>query len=181
MVAVFGLMNLVTGIVVEHAMRSASEDDESRAQIRRTERQKRMNTLTEMLSGLDTDKDGTISYVELEAAIHTAEIEKMCNILDISGPDLLGLFRLIDIEKNDEVAMDEFVLSLFRCHAEPQGVDMVRMTKNQMHMSAKLDFCVASLQRLEDMVAEISTAKQRGSETNEELPSIDERPSKQGA
>ena len=47
MIAVFGLMNLVTGIVVEHAMRSASEDDESRAQIRRQERQRRMNRLTE--------------------------------------------------------------------------------------------------------------------------------------
>merc|ERR1712216_131705 len=85
MVAVFGLMNLVTGIVVEHAMRSASEDDESRAQIRRQERQRRMTTLTEKLSYLDTDKDGTISYDELEGALHTAEIEKMCNLLDISG------------------------------------------------------------------------------------------------
>ena len=39
--------------------------------------------------------------------------------------------QVIDIENNGEVEMNEFVLSLFRCHADPQGVDMVRMTKNQ--------------------------------------------------
>jgi Ca2+-binding EF-hand superfamily protein len=141
-------------------MRSASEDDESRAQIRRQERQKRMNALTEMLSSLDTDKDGTVSYQELEAAIHTAEIEKMCHLLDISGADLLGLFKLIDIDKKGEIDLNEFVLSLFRCHAEPQGVDMVRMTKNQAHMAVKLEYCMSSLDRIEGMIAQLLPANQ---------------------
>ena len=91
----------------------------------------------------------------------------MCNLLDISGADLLGLFKLIDIDKTNMVEMQEFVLSLFRCHAEPQGVDMVRMTKNQAHMKLnqakmkdKLEYCVASLDRLEGMVAQLLPAKE---------------------
>lgn len=81
-----------------------------------------------MLNGLDDDENGSVSYDELVQGLHdNTQLKMLIQLLDITPDDLLGLFKLLDVKDEGVLSVESFVLALLKCHAMPQGVDMVRI------------------------------------------------------
>jgi hypothetical protein len=152
-VTVFALFNLITGIVVEHALRNASEDEKVRAEEKRTERQRRIAGLTRTLVNLDDDRNGQISYDELVEGLASSEqLQRTIQLLDISPDDLLGLFKLLDVTDDGILSVENLVLALFKCQSPPQGADMVRIVAEQTSLQYRLKPLEESVQRIESLL-----------------------------
>lgn len=113
----FILLNLITAVIVEHAMHNAKVDEENLAREREIQRNKDLEELLACFMDLDTDGTGSLDKDEMSRVMHVPKLNRLCRILDVQPDDLEGLFDLMDINGDGVLMLDEFrdvFLSLMR-------------------------------------------------------------------
>merc|ERR1712046_19228 len=136
------LMNILTGIFVENAMKLAEPDRQAIYLEMQRERVKQEKELRDIISKMDVNEDGTISHYELDNELShpKSRLRTYLGTLGLEEVDVARFYRMlqsVDIDrdqgKDQEVEVAHFVSACIRLRADPHSLDMQAM-KNELRI-----------------------------------------------
>jgi len=127
-IAVFVLMNLVTAIIVENALKNSQKDAEELLAEKDREREQAFHQVCHLFKMIDGDGNGELSKGELEAAFEDPEIEVQLRLLNINREDCKEIFDLIDTG-DGVLSVQEFFDGIRRMEGAAQARDLFRVLK----------------------------------------------------
>lgn len=107
----FGLMNVVIGVIVENTLAAATVADQAIEKEQATKRRKALDQLEVMLELSDSNRSGSISLEELQAAAQSRVVQAQLEALDVRQVEVEQLFELLDYERRGAVDLKKFIVS----------------------------------------------------------------------
>jgi voltage-gated sodium channel len=108
---VFGLLNVLIGVVVENTLAAATISDQAMEREQAAKRKRALDQLDVMLELSDSNRSGTISLQELQAASQSRVVLQQLDILEVKPQEMETLFELLDYEHKGEVNLKKFIAS----------------------------------------------------------------------
>ena len=105
--AIIIMMNLVTGIIVESAMKNSQHEDAIVLKQKAVQKERDLDELRSMFSWMDTDNNGTLSWDEFKSSFEDEEMVQKWRMLDFEPAECKSMFDLLD-DGDGEIATDEF-------------------------------------------------------------------------
>jgi len=127
-VSVFVLMNLVTAIIVENAVKNSNQDMDEAIKAKEKEKRKELHTLETLFKEMDTDGSGTLNWSEFKEAFDDPLMVKKWRLLDFEPDECKELFGLLD-DGDGEIETGEFFEGLAKMKGTAQSKDIFRMQK----------------------------------------------------
>lgn len=125
-VAVFVLMNLVTAIIVENALKSSQKDAEEVLAEKDREKKGAMKRCRRLFQQMDEDNSGTLSLEEFTSAFEDPGLKKQLEVLDIHEDDAKEIFKVMDTG-DGVLELEEFFEGITRMQGPAQARDMFRV------------------------------------------------------
>lgn len=153
------VLNIITGIFVNDAVEMAAMDRDLMSQ---TEMQKTTSLFAELQAlflEVDLNKSGTLTIEEFEQCMSRLETQAFLSALGLDVSDAAGIFALLDVDGNEELEVEEFVMGCMHIKGVANTVDMqmlMRENKRQMKKWTKVQHRTGQqLAHLEARVMEV--------------------------
>eukprot|EP00747_Dinoflagellata_sp_TGD_P195613 gnl/TRDRNA2_/TRDRNA2_64549_c0_seq1.p1 gnl/TRDRNA2_/TRDRNA2_64549_c0~~gnl/TRDRNA2_/TRDRNA2_64549_c0_seq1.p1 ORF type:complete len:680 (+),score=125.28 gnl/TRDRNA2_/TRDRNA2_64549_c0_seq1:68-2041(+) len=134
--ALLALMNVVTGVFVESALKSAKDDQEHNT----------LNQLHKLFSEADEDRSGKLSWKEFESKLEAPAFLKVLQNMDVEPNEAKELFKLIDIDDSGEIDYEEFISGFLRLRGPAKAIDLTmvmhearRSSRVKLHLIRRID------------------------------------------
>lgn len=151
------LMNVITGIFVENAMKLAQPDKDSQILDLRREQHKTVEELRQLCREMDKDNTGTIVEEEFMQSIRTVRFREYLSLLGLNIKDATLFFEILsNANKGGPVAIDDFVDGCIRLQGSATSLDLqiiafgTRLLHKKQHQLETLIF--ECLTKLEDRI-----------------------------
>eukprot|EP00928_Gymnodinium_smaydae_P044674 TRINITY_DN29801_c0_g1_i2.p1 TRINITY_DN29801_c0_g1~~TRINITY_DN29801_c0_g1_i2.p1 ORF type:complete len:316 (-),score=56.78 TRINITY_DN29801_c0_g1_i2:44-991(-) len=135
-----GLLNVVTGIFVDSAVCTRTEDEVVEGyteDLRRTSEE-----IKRLFEDADVDKSGTMSFSELRALLENPRVKAYFAGLDIDPNEARSIFTLIDVKNSGEITLEEFVNGTMKLKGHARSLDVVSLMYDHARYFAKFNrFC----------------------------------------
>jgi len=129
--AVLVLMNIVTAVLVDHALSNSKKDAEELRLAKGREREQAFQHFRGLFEAMDADGSGFLSREEFERAFAQPEIASRLWALDIRAQDCEEIFNLLGSEaEGGELSLEEFFEGLQRMEGTATAKDLFRVLKN---------------------------------------------------
>jgi voltage-gated sodium channel len=125
-IAVFVLMNLVTAIIVENALKSSQKDADEVLAAKDLEKKKALKKCKRLFNDIDEDKNGELTLEEFTGAFKNPLLRKQLEVLDIHEEDSKEVFKVMDTG-DGVLQLDEFFEGITRMQGPAQAKDMFRV------------------------------------------------------
>merc|ERR1712032_611344 len=122
-VALFAVVNIVTGVFVDSALTANSWDKSMVVQEELTAKKKKLEAMRQVFEELDEDGSGVFNAEEFERRISDERVHAYFQSLKLDVSDAKGLFMLLDGDQSNEVSIDEFVEGCLRFQGEATNLD----------------------------------------------------------
>lgn len=136
---VVAVLNIITGIFVDTAIKSAESDrDEVIQEAMHSER----STLLQMqkfFHQADKDKSGTITLDELELQLKNIKVRAHLATLGIEVNDAKDIFRLLDFDKSGEISIEEFIYGCLKMKGQAKAIDLMSLLHELRRMREQLN------------------------------------------
>jgi len=132
---VLALTNVVTGVFVEGALKSAKQEEERNM----------YETLQQMFLFADDGGDGSLSTEEFKSRLMTSDMSKYLESIDINPSEAHLLFELIDSDGSGEVDYAEFVGGCMRIRGAAKAIDVILLLHEVLALRKTLDAYVESV------------------------------------
>jgi len=146
----FAVLNVVTGVFVENAMKIALRDRDLQTQVQLNGRKKIMERLLSVFNEADKNRDGTITWDDFEAHIGDPKVQAFFNHLELGGADAGRLFRLLDRNGNGKVDAEEFVTGCLVLRGGAKTMDVAAVMLEQQifmeYFAEQLDYLREAMQ-----------------------------------
>lgn len=146
---IIGLLNVVTGIFVDSAVCTRTEDEvvESyQEDLKRTSEE-----MKRIFHEADEDGNGKLSFSELQARLEDPWVKAYFAGLDIDPSEVRTLFTLIDVDCSDELSIEEFINGTMKLKGYAKNIDVVSMMYDSSRFALKFDrLCKLLEERLTD-------------------------------
>lgn len=114
-IMVFGMLNLITAVVVDTAARGRENDLVNKAKELTFQRKKAVKKLIRLCEGIDEDDSGTLNKEEFNAGFENSEEFSSTLIsMDVSQEDLDCVFEILDTDGSNSISYVEFAENLFK-------------------------------------------------------------------
>merc|ERR1712032_707927 len=125
LVTTYGLVNLVTGIIVEQIL-AASQSNEDRIRVRE-ERARRLEleSIREIFYLCDADRSGTLDCNEFLTAVQDPEVQRRMWELELPVDDALHLFNVMDGDGNRSLLINEFIDGCMKLKGPARSKDLL--------------------------------------------------------
>jgi hypothetical protein len=134
---VVGLLNVVTGIFVDSAVCTRTEDE-----VVEQWKKDQTNT-TETLRGIfkdaDLDCSGTMTLKEFKTHLTNPWVRAYFSGLEIDPSDAVSIFTLIAKEGSTEVEIDEFVAGTMKLKGHAKSVDVLTLMYDSARQTLQLN------------------------------------------
>jgi Ca2+-binding EF-hand superfamily protein len=111
---IFSLTNVVTGVFVESALRTAEDD----------KRRQLTHQMTALFAQADDDGDGTVTWDEFEVQLAAPQLQSFLKALDLHVDEARALFQLLDVDDSGEIDADELVQGCLRLHGQAKAIEL---------------------------------------------------------
>jgi len=166
---VLGVLNVVTGLFVQQAMKVAEADSDMLIRAEIDWKKSCFNSLKEIFQACDTDGSGKISFSEFQAQTKTLKVREMFQTLDLDVLEAEGLFKLLDLRGSGELGIDEFVIGCMRLKGNNRHVNLASLLyENKQAVSAISDL-IGNIDRKINLIDRRGTLHQ-SSATRKALP-----------
>jgi len=145
-----GLLNVVTGIFVDSAVCTRTEDEVVESF---TEEQTRLcGEMRRIFKDADMDGNGCITYEEFCEHVEDPWVQAFLSGLDIDITDARIVFTLLDVDGSGALTVEEFVDGAMKLKGPAKGIDMLSMMFDLVRYNLRFsDLCSF----LEDQTGEI--------------------------
>jgi len=159
--SVLALLNVVTGVFVDGAMRSAANDRDLVIQDQMSQDSTYMKELRKLFMEADVDRTGCVSLQEFLDYVQDERVQSYLRSLDIHISEAKSLFHLLDIDDSGELTVDEFIAGFLRFKGEAKGVDVLTLMYENKKMVATIVSAIDDM--MEDLRAiRLSTRESNG-------------------
>jgi len=135
----FAVLNIVTGIFLEHATTTAARDLDHVIVEDLALKDGLRNDIRELFREGDDDASGDLSCEEFEEYLQDDRVQCFFAMLDLDIPAARDLFKVLDQDGNGVVSMEEFVDNCMRLRGHPKSVDVVNTLRLTEQLLAKVD------------------------------------------
>jgi len=125
--AIFGVVNIVTGVFVENAMQSGIFDRDTLVQEEMLEKEQYVERIKVCFEELDIDKNGCIGLDEFKEAVSDSKMVALINALGLDITDVQSLFILLDRDQSGSIDIEEFLVGCLRLKGEARSLDIAKM------------------------------------------------------
>jgi len=139
---VMGLFNVVTGVFVDSAVCTRTEDEIVQGYL------DEMKSMTESIKGFlkkaDKDSSGTLTYAEFQAHMSNPVVKAYFSGLDIDPDETKIIFTLLDSDCNGDIDIEEFVHGTMKLKGYATKLDVMALmydaTRQSIRFEALCDF-----------------------------------------
>eukprot|EP00747_Dinoflagellata_sp_TGD_P117023 gnl/TRDRNA2_/TRDRNA2_172513_c0_seq2.p1 gnl/TRDRNA2_/TRDRNA2_172513_c0~~gnl/TRDRNA2_/TRDRNA2_172513_c0_seq2.p1 ORF type:complete len:332 (-),score=59.62 gnl/TRDRNA2_/TRDRNA2_172513_c0_seq2:23-919(-) len=161
----FGVLNVLTGILVDTAMQSAQMDRNELIQAEVEQQQELVDELKNMFTQCDKDGSGELTEKECRRLLRNRDVMAYLHALGVNPSEAHRIFALLDADDSGTLDSDEFVDGLVRYKGQASAIDVgymmfesKEMMKKQRHFMKYVSECMLHLdQVLDSMVASDSS------------------------
>lgn len=158
---VFGMLNLITAVIVDTAARAREADVLHMAAQKEYERKFAWESVASICVGMDTDQDGNITFDELKKGIdEIPELHAQLSVMGVESHDLQMVFDMLDEGRHGKIPIGVFVNHLYKMQTHEMRMThfFVEDIRKHVKMMAKLsEEWSTSRQSSEDLVKEPET------------------------
>jgi len=144
----FGLLNVLTGIFVDAAIKAMMNDRDNKIATQMEERESLVNTIRSVFHTSDSDGSGMITDAEFETLLRDDELVFYLEAIGIDSTEARGLFRLLDDDNSGMVSIDEFVTGFLKLKGSAKSVDMATLLYENRKVAKKMDKLVKHMNHL---------------------------------
>jgi hypothetical protein len=127
-VAVIVMMNLVTAVIVENALKNSQKDADEQLAQREREKQEELARFKHIFELLDADGNKEVSWDEFETAFEDPELSGKLRLYGIDPENCGKIFDLLD-SGDGKISMEEFFEGIARMEGQAQSADLFRSSK----------------------------------------------------
>merc|ERR1712032_475303 len=138
-IAVFSVLNLVTGVFCDSAIEMANMDRAMIVQKRNQQREACAAHLLELLTDIDEDGDGIITNEEFVKSLEREDVQQNIDALQIDLSEAELLFVMLDKDGDGTIDTREFVNGMLRLKGEARSFDiqvLVLHNRQMLYMCA---------------------------------------------
>jgi len=126
-IALFAMLNVVTGIFVETSMHLSQLDRDQIMQDELRRKEALTRSIQLIFKEMDVDGSNTITKQELAQSLKDEHILAYFNSLELDPTDVQTLFTLLDTDDSGSINMDEFWLGVMRLKGEARSLDVAKL------------------------------------------------------
>jgi len=127
-IAVFAILNVVTGVFCNTAIESAQADRDIAIMKYMAKHKAQVERLQTVFAEIDRDESDLVSIDELKAAMAEKKLASFMESLDISTQDVWSLFLIIDADESGTITLDEFVSGCMQLHGTAKSFQLAKMS-----------------------------------------------------
>jgi len=161
-------MNVLTSMIVAVAVNHTEQNTEFMTDMEHKTRQVQLTKLGKLFQVLDTDGGGTLSRLELEAALEEDSIMNVFRECEIPFEEAFELFDLIDRDQTGELDIDEFLGACSRIRGDCKSKDVHTVKLATECINIKMDYlnesiveCYLAVMQLDNVVGRIERVQKR--------------------
>jgi len=124
---IFALTNIITGIFVDTAIQSAQSDRDEVVQANLTSRNATVRRLKELFMEADEDCSGCLSMQELQDHLKDKRVRAYLSAMGLELHEAQGIFRLLDINEDGYVSIEEFIYGCMRLLGNAKTIDVASL------------------------------------------------------
>jgi len=121
---VFGLVNVFTGVFVDHAMQASRKDRENQIRNQIQEEDHNLRELQRVFVELDLNMSGKLSLEEFESHLNDERALAYFQAVKLDVTDIGRLFHLLDADGSGGVDIEEFIEGCQRLKGESRSLDI---------------------------------------------------------
>lgn len=165
---IFVVTNIITGIFVDTAIQSAQNDREEVIQEELHATQHHRVQLKRVFEEADLDRSGTLTVDEFEQHLQDSKVKAHFSSLGLHVDEARGLFRLLDMDRSNEIGIEEFLFGCMRLKGTASGIDLATMmyeNKRLVEFVKKFELAVkVSLKDMNSKLEQLTDAQTKQQE-----------------
>ncbi|CAK9102459.1 unnamed protein product [Durusdinium trenchii] len=127
-IAVFAILNVVTGVFCNTAIESAHADKEVATIKQVHTKDQQVEALRSVFQEIDSTHSSEVSFQDVQDAISSGELSSFMEAMGISTDDIWTLCMLLDADKNGRIDLDEFVSGCMQLHGPAKSLQLAKMS-----------------------------------------------------
>lgn len=161
----FAVMNVITGIVVDAALKTSQMDYDAVVHEVFEKNATAMAKMKAAFGSLDGDDDDCMSLEELQASLPEKEVQDFLLNLDLEPDDTLRLHRLLQRDDVGRVPVDEFIAACMKVKGPAKSLDIVCLmslhTRTLGQMSHLMEYVEDQFSEIHDSFAKLHAHRGR--------------------
>merc|ERR1711959_861673 len=144
----YGILNIVVGVIVKHTLGSAAVTDRVVEEEQQEVKKLILRDLRKLFEMTDTDKSGTITQQELEAALLEDKVREKFDDLNIPMEDVHQIFRLMDPTGKGVISLDDFIASCMQLIAGHSQKDIMQLAIQVESLTRRMEKLDSALREM---------------------------------
>jgi hypothetical protein len=155
--AVLCVLNIVTGVFVEHANQMLQMDESQQMTEAMTAKLEWIDEARTLFCKADVHKTGRLDYDAFTKHVVDPHVQNLLRRLgvDIDTVGPTGLFYLLDFNASGDIELDEFTLGLQQVHGDAKAIDIARVRHD-------LNILIEGLNYLTELVEQLILKESQG-------------------
>jgi len=123
----FTVMNIMTGMIVEHALKMSQSDDETLMLVYRQQQAMLADEIRRLFRQIDVENTGNITLEQFQAAMEDEAVEALMDSIDLACSDATWFFKmLMEVEHKEDgaVDIDHFTEAVMKLKGAASSLDL---------------------------------------------------------
>jgi len=134
---VLALLNVVTGVFVESALKSAKEDRDDYM----------LHHVKALFQSADASKKGCLDWEDFKGIADNPQMLEFFRAIDVDPAQAQAVFQLLDADESGQIDLDEFLNGCLCLHGPAKAIDISTLRYELRIMAKRLDRCVGPVSR----------------------------------
>lgn len=134
---VFAVLNVMTGVFCQSAIKSAQHDTDLFLQNMLVERDEHLKRIKDLFSRLDNDGSGSLTLAELEEHLGDPAVQAYFASMELSITDVWSFFKLLDSDLEAEISPETFFEGCQRLKGFARSLDLAKLMHQSQSMAKK--------------------------------------------
>eukprot|EP00931_Biecheleriopsis_adriatica_P016220 TRINITY_DN12020_c0_g1_i2.p1 TRINITY_DN12020_c0_g1~~TRINITY_DN12020_c0_g1_i2.p1 ORF type:complete len:280 (+),score=46.21 TRINITY_DN12020_c0_g1_i2:231-1070(+) len=150
---VIGLMNVVTGIFVDHAVTTRTEDEVIESFV--GEQARRSEEIRKIFYHAVEDVNGALTYSQFKQLLEEPSVKAYFSGLDIDPQEAAILFTLLDTDSNRCVDVDEFINGTLKLSGSAKSTDLLLLMFDNVRFSMKFNLLCSFIEEELEFIRQV--------------------------
>lgn len=133
----FAMLNIITGIFLDTAMRAAHSDKDECIQEQLHAEDSALRQIQKIFEDADVDDSGEINIHEFDHHLSDSYMRAHLAALGIEAGEAEGLFRLLDLDSSGTITIEEFLFGCMRLKGHAKSIDLNTLMYENKRMVEK--------------------------------------------